>query len=75
MYAAFAHHNDWSVCTVWLKYKKEYYIVDILRRNMNFPELQLCVKKLVQAYRPRNILVEDKGSGTSLIYSNYKAFN
>ncbi len=59
--------NDWSVCTVWLKYKKDYYLVDVVRRKMNFPELQRCVKKLVQDYRPRNILVEDKGSGTSLI--------
>lgn len=60
-------NNDWSVCTVWLKHKKDYYLVDVVRRKMGFPELQHCIKKLHRDYRPQHILVEDTGAGTSLI--------
>ena len=60
-------NNDWSVITVWVKCGKEYFLIDVIRKKMNFPELQKCVKQLRQQYRSPRILVEDKGSGTSLI--------
>jgi len=60
-------NNDWSVCTVWLKQKKDYYLMSVIRRKMNFPDLHRCIKMLEREYRPRKILVEDVGSGTSLI--------
>lgn len=59
--------NDWSVCTVWVIHKKNYYLVDVVRKKMNFPELQSTVKRLHDDYNPRHILIEDKGSGTSLL--------
>ena len=60
-------NNDWSVCTVWVIHKKIYYLVDVVRKKMNFPDLQYTVKMLLNKYKPRYVLIEDKGSGTSLL--------
>ena len=60
-------NNDWSVCTLWLKHEKDYYLVNVVRRKMTFPELHRAIKMLENEYRPQEILIEDVGSGTSLI--------
>ena len=59
--------NDWSVCTVWQVYQeKYYYLVDIIRKKMLYPDLLKTV--YAEAYkRPIvELLFEDAGSGTIL---------
>lgn len=59
--------NDWSVITVWVKRSRNYYLIDVIRKRMNFPELYKTISELARELRPSNILIEDKGSGTALI--------
>jgi predicted phage terminase large subunit-like protein len=59
--------SDYSVCTVWGVLYKKYYLLEVFRRRLNYPELRRAVKELAQRYNPMTILVEDKASGTQLI--------
>lgn len=59
--------NDYTVCTTWAVDGQVYYLVDLYRQRLEFPDL----KRQVIAYRDRfkaeAIIIEDKGSGTALI--------
>jgi predicted phage terminase large subunit-like protein len=44
-----------------------YYLLDVFRRRVAYPELKIAAEKLSQRYHPRVILIEDKASGQSLI--------
>lgn len=59
--------NDYSVGTVWLVRGKDYYLIDLVRAKLPYPELKRAVIALAKKYRPKAVLIEDKGSGTSLI--------
>jgi predicted phage terminase large subunit-like protein len=59
--------SDYSVCTVWGVLYKKYYLLDVFRKRLNYPDLRRAVKDLSQRYNPTTILVEDKASGTQLI--------
>ena len=59
--------NDFSVCTTWGVFDDRYYLLDVLRRRMNYPELKRAVCELANRYNPNAILIEDKASGTQLI--------
>lgn len=58
---------DFSVCTTWGVKGKDYYLLNVLRRRLEFPELKTAVKAQAALYANPTILVEDKGSGTALI--------
>jgi len=59
--------SDYSVCTTWLQTAKGHYWIDTYRAKLEFPELKRMCKSLASKYKPHAILIEDKGSGTSLI--------
>ena len=59
--------NDYSVCTVWGESDNAYYLLDVWRRKVEFPELKRAVSALYDKDKPRVVLVEDKASGQSLI--------
>lgn len=60
-------HNDYSVCTTWLIKGLDFYLLDVVRERLEYPALKRRVLELRRRWAPRAILVEDKGSGTSLI--------
>ena len=61
-------HNDYSVCTTWGEARGGgYYLLDVYRRRMAYPELKRAAASLAERWRPSAVLIEDKGSGTSLI--------
>ena len=60
-------HNDPSVGQVWLVREARCYLVDVVRRRMEYPELKRAVVALADKWTPDAILVEDKASGHSLI--------
>ena len=62
-----AELNDYSVCTTWGLKEKKIYLLDVLRRRMNFPELKHAVREQYMKHKPERILIEDKSSGTQLI--------
>jgi predicted phage terminase large subunit-like protein len=59
--------SDFSVCTSWGILGKELYLLDVLRRRMEYPELKRAVRDQYTLYRPSVVLIEDKASGTQLI--------
>lgn len=59
--------NDYSVCTTWGIHDGNFYLVDVFRKRLNFPDLKRAVLELFRRYNVDKVLIEDKGSGTSLI--------
>ena len=59
--------HDFSVCTTWLMRGKEYYLIDLFRERLEYPELRRAVLRLARQHRANSVLIEDKGSGTHLI--------
>ena len=58
---------DYSVCTVWLLRDEAHYLLDLVRERLDFPDLKRQAMALHERWGPRATLVEDKGSGTSLL--------
>src|SRR5262249_22075769 len=59
--------SDFSVCTTWGQKNKKLYLLHVLRRRMDYPQLKRAVSEQCQRFSPTNILIEDKASGTQLI--------
>lgn len=59
--------NDWSVGTTWLFCEGHYYLVDVCREKLNYPDLRDRMIQMASRYDPWAILVEDTGVGTGLL--------
>lgn len=59
--------HDFSVATVWHEYKQGYYLIEVVRKRLEFPDLRREILALADKHRPHAVLIEDKGSGTNLI--------
>src|SRR6516165_8406778 len=59
--------SDFSVCTSWGVAGKNLYLLDVLRRRMEYPELKRAVREQYDRFSPAVVLIEDKASGTQLI--------
>jgi len=59
--------SDYSVCTTWGVDYKHYYLIDVVRRKLNYPDLKRAVIEEAKKHDARTILIEDKASGTQLI--------
>jgi len=59
--------NDYSVCTTWAVADGKYYLLDLYRGKIEFPDLVRQVKAEFDKHKPRIILIEDAASGQSLI--------
>jgi predicted phage terminase large subunit-like protein len=59
--------NDYSVCTTWGINDKDFYLLDVFRKRLNYPDLKRAVLELKNRYRGCTVLIEDKASGTQLI--------
>lgn len=59
--------NDYSVCTVWGESTNGYYLLDVWKNKVEFPELKKAVIALDARDKPTAVIVEDKASGQSLI--------
>src|ERR1700693_6065829 len=59
--------SDFSVCTTWGRKNKKLFLLHVLRKRLDYPELKQAVRDQSERFRPSNILIEDKASGTQLI--------
>jgi predicted phage terminase large subunit-like protein len=59
--------NDYSVCQTWLELSDGYYLVDLFRDRLEFPELKKKTVELYEKEMPGQVWIEDKSSGTALI--------
>jgi predicted phage terminase large subunit-like protein len=60
-------HNDFSVCTTWLAKGNQFFLLEVLRKKLVYPELYQAVTRQMQIWLPSAVLVEDQASGTALI--------
>jgi predicted phage terminase large subunit-like protein len=58
---------DFSVCTSWGIAGRNLYLLDVLRRRMEYPALKRAVIDAYARQRPDFVLIEDRASGTQLI--------
>ena len=59
--------NDPSVCTTWLVTNEFYYLMDVLCERMIYPTLKQKAISHAASWGAQEIIIEDKGSGQSLI--------
>src|SRR5258708_28293158 len=57
--------NDYSVCTSWLVQGNRYYLFDVLREKLDYPDLKRRVMAHPARHDANSLLIENKGSRTS----------
>ncbi|MEQ9116246.1 MAG: phage terminase large subunit [Rickettsiales bacterium] len=60
-------HNSYSVCTCWGKLDKDFYLIDVIRKKLEYPDLKKEIISSMATHSPDLVLIEDKASGQSLI--------
>jgi predicted phage terminase large subunit-like protein len=59
--------SDYSVCSVWYIVTDKYYLGEVFKEKLSYPELKKKVINLAIKYSPKHICIEDKASGQSII--------
>jgi hypothetical protein len=60
--------NDFSVCTTWfISRDRRWYLIDVWRKRVDYPELKAAVRILASRHAANRVLVEDAGTGISLV--------
>jgi predicted phage terminase large subunit-like protein len=59
--------GDYSVCTTWGLKDKHFYLLNVFRKKLAYPDLKRAVREQAQLFNATVILIEDKASGTQLI--------
>lgn len=59
--------GDYSVCTTWLKVKKNNYLLNVRRGRWAYPDLRREVIEQAKQWDANTILIENSSSGRSLI--------
>jgi predicted phage terminase large subunit-like protein len=55
------------MCTTWGYKQSHFYLINVYRKRVNFPDLKRAVIEQDSLFKPTMILIEDKASGTQLI--------
>ena len=59
--------SDYSVCTTWGVKGPRFYLLNVLRKKLSYPELRRAVVEQNRLFLPQTIVIEDRASGTQLI--------
>jgi predicted phage terminase large subunit-like protein len=59
--------NDFSVCTTWRMIKADYYLIDVFRARLQYPDLRRKIASLVARHGANTILIEKAGPGLTLL--------
>lgn len=59
--------SDYSVCITAQVINRQYYILDVFRKKLLFPDLVKEVKRQKTRYNAQEVFIEDKASGVELI--------
>jgi predicted phage terminase large subunit-like protein len=62
-----SHTGDYSVCTTWFVFKRNYFLVDVWRGRLEFPQLRRKLVALSREHQPHRILLEHAPIGLQLI--------
>ncbi len=58
--------NDYSACVTLVMQDKKFWIIDVMRRRLDYPDLLRLAKSQAHKHNPARVLVEDTGLGTQL---------
>jgi predicted phage terminase large subunit-like protein len=58
---------DYSVCTTWGFKAPNFYLLNVLRKKLAYPDLKRAVREQSEAFKSTVILIEDHASGIALI--------
>jgi predicted phage terminase large subunit-like protein len=58
---------DYSVCTTWGLKGSNFYLLNVFRKKLSYPDLKRAVIEQNRLFNPTSILIEDRASGTQLI--------
>ena len=58
---------DYSVCTTWGQIGKQLFLLHVLRKRLEYPELKRAVLSQAQIFDASTVLIEDAASGIALI--------
>ncbi|MGC1685341.1 MAG: phage terminase large subunit [Candidatus Acidiferrales bacterium] len=59
--------SDYSVCTTWGLHEGHLYLLHVMRKRMDYPNLKRAVMRQAQDFKADNVVIEDRASGTQLI--------
>ena len=59
--------SDFSVCTTWGISGKHLFLLGVFRRRLEYPALKRAVREQQNLFDAKEVLIEDKASGTQLI--------
>ena len=59
--------SDYNVCTTWGVFDNRYFLLDVYRERLDYPELKRKARELAELHRAHTLLIEDKAAGTQLI--------
>tara|TARA_R110002049_G_scaffold191507_1_gene360460 strand:- start:27017 stop:28426 length:1410 start_codon:yes stop_codon:yes gene_type:complete len=59
-------NGNYSVCTTWCVYKNYYYLLDVWRDRVRYPDLKRNVIRLAKQFHANTLLIEKAGIGLSL---------
>ncbi len=58
--------SDFSACTTWGFRENNWYLLDVWRGQMDYPDLKSKVKRMVEQWDPGSVLIEDAATGKPL---------
>ena len=60
--------SDFVAIEVWGKLNNDYYLIDLIKRRMDFPETLKAIRYMADKYpNKHSILIEDKANGSAII--------
>lgn len=59
--------NSYTVCTTWCNNEGKFYLLDVYRGRVEYPELKRKIVDLYQKWQPKKVLIEDKASGQAIL--------
>ena len=67
-------HNDYSVIMLWAECENGYYLVEMVRKKLEYTALKHLIKAFYDANPASEMIIEDKASGQQLV-QDFKSFS
>jgi predicted phage terminase large subunit-like protein len=59
--------NDYSVCTTWRMVGPDYYLIEVFRGRLQYPDLRRKIASLATRHAAGTVLIENAGPGMTLL--------
>ncbi|MEP1201291.1 MULTISPECIES: phage terminase large subunit [Rhodobacterales] len=64
--------SDYSACTTWGFRDRSWYLLDVWRGQLDYPDLKSKVLRLVEVWNPIRVLIEDAATGRPLMHELFR---